>query len=134
MSWLGFLLRLIFAEALVLCTYNPTGSSFFHWVSEGLETDVPLKALAGMVLLIGYVICVRATFRSIGIFGIVLISALLLALGWVAYDFGYLSLEDVGLMNWLILIGAGLVLGIGLCWSHVRRMISGQADMDDVDQ
>jgi hypothetical protein len=24
-------------------------------------------------------------------------------------------------------------LGVGLSWSHVRRALSGQADMDDVD-
>ena len=27
-----------------------------------------------------------------------------------------------------------LVLGVGLSWSHIRRAISGQADMDDVDE
>ena len=118
----------------MLATYNPSGASYFHWVREGFETNLPLKALAGIVLLIGFIICVRATFRSIGIIGIGLIAALLAALGWVAYDYGYLTLENVGLMHWLILIGAGLILGVGLCWSHVRRMISGQADMDDVDQ
>ncbi|MEM1163434.1 MAG: DUF6524 family protein [Pseudomonadota bacterium] len=134
MSWFGFLLRIIFTEALVLGTYNPTGWSFYHWVRGGFETDLPLKALAAIVLVIGYVICVRATFRSIGIAGIVLIAALLAALGWVAYDYGYLTLENVGLMHWLILISAGLILGVGLCWSHVRRMISGQLDTDDVDE
>ena len=35
---------------------------------------------------------------------------------------------------WLGLIALSLVLGIGLSWSHVRRRLSGQADMDDVDE
>ena len=133
MSIVGFLIRLVLAMLLVLATYNPTGTSLYHWVREGFETDLPLKALACVILFIGYVICVRATFRSIGIFGVLLVAALLGAIGWVLYDYGYLDVEDPGLMQWLILLGMGLILGIGLCWSHVRRAISGQADMDDVD-
>jgi hypothetical protein len=35
---------------------------------------------------------------------------------------------------WLALFALSFVLGIGLSWSHVRRALSGQADMDDVDQ
>ena len=132
MGFTGFLLRLGFAVFLVFGTFNPTGSSYFHWVQEGFETDLPLKVLAGVVLIIGYVVCVRATFRSIGIVGMVLVASLLAAVGWVLYDYGYLAVEDLGLMQWLILAGAALILGIGLSWSHVRRMISGQADMDDV--
>ena len=134
MSRIGFLLRLTFTIALVLLTYNPTGWSYFHWVRDGFETDLPLKALAGMMLLIGYIICIRATSRSIGIIGVGLIVALLAAIGWVANDFGILSLEDASLIQWLVLIACGLILGIGLSWSHVRRALAGQADVDDVDE
>lgn len=134
MGPLGFILRLGFAIALVLGTYNPTGVSFYDWLVQGFETDLPLKALASIVLLIGYVICIRATFRSIGIFGVALVGALLAAIGWVLWDYGFLSMEDPGLLQWLILLAAGLILGIGLSWSHVRRKLSGQLDTDDVDE
>jgi Family of unknown function (DUF6524) len=30
-SWLGVLVRLVGALAVVLLTYNPTGYSFYHW-------------------------------------------------------------------------------------------------------
>ena len=134
MGLIGFLIRMGLGVALVLATYNPSGTSWVHWIIEGFETDLPLKVLAGVVLLIGYVIVLRASFRSIGIVGKVLAAALLAALAWVAYDYGYLNVEDQSLIEWLVLIAMGLILGLGLSWSHVRRMISGQADMDDVDQ
>ena len=134
MGFLGFLLRLVGAIALVLATYNPSGTSYFHWVQSGFETDLAVKALAGIVLVIVYVICLRATLRSIGLIGAGLVIALLAAIGWVLVDYGYLNVEDPGLMQWLILIGVGLVLGIGLSWSHVRRALTGQRDMDDVDE
>ena len=133
MSLIGFALRMGFAIALVLATYNPTGTSWVHWIAEGWETDLPLKALAGIALLIGFVVVLRASFRSIGIFGKALAGALLAALGWVAYDYGYLNVEDQSVMEWLVLIAMGLILGLGLSWSHIRRSITGQADMDDVD-
>ena len=134
MGLLGLLLRLVAAIALVLATYNPSGTSYFHWVQAGFEPDTAVKALAGVVLVILYIICLRATLRSIGFLGAGLVAALLAAIGWVAVDYGYLNVEDPGLMQWLILIGAGFVLGIGLSWSHVRRALTGQRDMDDVDE
>lgn len=134
MGLLGFLLRLGGAIVLVLVTYNPTGTSYFHWVRDGFESDTAVKALAGVVLVILYIICLRATLRSIGLIGAGLVVALLSAIGWVLVDYGYLDVQDPGLMQWLILIAAGFVLGVGLSWSHVRRGLTGQRDMDDVDE
>jgi hypothetical protein len=56
------------------------------------------------------------------------------ALLWVLSDVGLLTLEDRDFNLWLGLAAMSLVLGIGLSWSHVRRALSGQADMDDVDE
>ncbi|MFK7941785.1 MAG: DUF6524 family protein [Paracoccaceae bacterium] len=134
MGPVGFILRLGFATVLVLATYNPLGPSLYHWLREGFETDLPLKALASVIMLIGYVICFRATFRSIGIFGVLLVAALIAAVMWVLFDYQILTPEDPGLLQWIILLGVGLVLGIGLSWSHVRRKLSGQLDTDDVDE
>ena len=52
---------------------------------------------------------------------------------WVLIDRGLLSLDNVDLLTWVGLIGVGLILGLGMSWSHVRRMLSGQLDVDDVD-
>jgi hypothetical protein len=52
----------------------------------------------------------------------------------VLYDFGWLSLQNQAMSLWLGLIALSLVLGIGLSWSHIRRSLSGQANMDDVDE
>ncbi|MDG1169726.1 MAG: DUF6524 family protein, partial [Sulfitobacter sp.] len=53
---------------------------------------------------------------------------------WVLYDLGILRLDDPSLNLWLGLIALSFVLGVGLSWSHVRRALSGQSDMDDVDE
>ena len=53
---------------------------------------------------------------------------------WVLYDLGLLTLDNANLNTWLGLLALSVVLGIGLSWSHVRRYLSGQSDMDDVDE
>ena len=119
---------------LAICMFPLFRRSAWEPISQGGPGDrLRWTGFSIDLVLIGYVICIRATFRSIGIFGVLLVAALLGAIGWVLYDYGYLDVEDPGLMQWLVLLGMGLILGIGLCWSHVRRAISGQADMDDVD-
>ena len=55
------------------------------------------------------------------------------ALLWVLYDFGLLSLENYDVNVWLGILALSIVLGVGLSWSHVRRVLSGQSDMVDVD-
>ena len=128
-----FVLRWLTAFALLAATYNPTPYNYVKWVMTQGERPVSLMVLAGLLLLIGYIIYLRATLRSIGGFGMLLVLALVGALLWVLYDFGVLSLDNTGMNVWLDLLALSLVLGVGLSWSHVRRALLGQADMDDVD-
>lgn len=128
----GFLLRWLFAFVLLAATYNPTQWSYFRWVmSEGAD-NLSIAVLCGLVLLVGYIIYLRATFRSIGAFGMGLVMAVAGALLWVVYDLGWMSFEDPTFNTWIGLFVLSFILGIGLSWSHVRRRLSGQADMDDV--
>ena len=63
-----------------------------------------------------------------------LILALAGALIWVAYDFGWLDLNNQTFLTWLGLFVLSIVLAVGLSWSIVRRKLSGQADVDDIDE
>ena len=95
---------------------------------------MPLVVLAGLILFVGYVIYLRATLRSIGPFGMLLVAAVVAALIWVLIDAGILTLEDPSITTWLGIFALSVVLGIGLSWSLVRRRLTGQADVDDVDE
>ena len=130
---MGFLLRWICALALLAATYNPTEWNYVRWAMTGWEEQLPLKVLGALILLIGYIIYLRATIRSIGLFGMVLILAVAGTLIWVAFDFGWLDLSDPSFNTWLGLLVLSIVLAIGLSWPIVRWHISGQADVDDVE-
>lgn len=131
---IGFLLRWLGAAALVFATYNPTEWNILRWGLANGSANLPVTVLAGLILLVGYVIYLRATFRSIGVIGIGLVLALLAAIGWVLADRGWLDPANTQLMTWLALASASLILAIGISWSHVRRRLTGQADMDDLDE
>ena len=130
---MGFALRWIGAFVLLAATYNPTDWNFARWAQSGWEDSLPLTLLMGLVLLIGYIIYLRATLRSIGLFGMLLILAVVGTTLWVLYDFGWISLADPTINTWVGIAALSLVLAIGLSWSIVRRRLSGQADVDDVD-
>jgi hypothetical protein len=133
-SFADFSVRVIFSVALVFLTYNPTQFSYVSWLLDYAEGELPLVVLAGIALLIGFVIYIRATLRSIGLFGMALAAAFTAALIWVLVDFGIVDVEGGNTLQWIVLATIAVILGIGLSWSHVRRLLSGQADVDDVDE
>ncbi|MFW2542118.1 DUF6524 family protein [Primorskyibacter sp. 2E107] len=130
---MSFFLRWLFALLLLTATYNPSPWNFVRWASENWQAQLPLTVLLALVLLVGYVIYLRATLRSIGAFGMALVLALVGALLWVLWDFGLFDLSDPKLMTWVGILALSLVLGVGLSWSIIRRKLSGQVDMDDVE-
>lgn len=131
---LGFVLRWAVAFGLLAATFNPTEWNYARWAKVNFSDQMPLAVLLGLLLAVGYIIYLRATLRSIGAFGMGLVLAVAAALLWVLYDYGLLTFENPTQNTWLGLAALSLVLGIGLSWSHVRRRLSGQADMDDVDE
>jgi hypothetical protein len=130
----GFLLRFLFALLLVLLTYNPSGYSYAHWLENSFSNFGPLLAIAGISLIIGWVIYIRATLRSLGLVGLILAGLFFGAIVWLFIDWGWLSLDNVNAVSWVILILLSAVLAVGISWSHIRRKISGQVDADDVDE
>ena len=131
---MGFLARWLFAFGLLAATYNPTEYNYVAWTLQYGSANLSIAVLAGLLLLIGYIIYLRATLRSIGGLGMALVLAVVGAGLWVLYDIGLLTLDNNNLNTWLGILALSLVLGIGLSWSLVRRRLSGQADVDDIDE
>jgi hypothetical protein len=131
---LGFLLRFLAAIVLVLCTFNPTGYSFYHWVADVFPRISPVQALAAVVLLAGWIVYLTATMRSIGVLGIVLALAFFAAAIWLFSSWGWLDPHNATAMTWVVLFVSSAILALGISWSHIRRRLTGQADVDEVEQ
>ncbi len=133
-SWLGVSWRVAAAMALVFLTYNPTGMSYFHWALADFSTFSALKGLAGALLLAAWVFYLRAAISSLGFLGVIILLLILGAVVWLLVEQKILDPKEPGVLSWVALAVAGLVLGIGMSWSLVRRRITGQVDVDAIDR
>jgi hypothetical protein len=125
----GVALRFLFALLLVLLSYNPSGYSYFHWVYQSLSHITPYIVIAGLILLIGWGIYIKATLNSLGVVGIVVLAALFASLVWLFVYWGFLSVTNISAMAWVIEV----LLAVGMCWSHFTRRMSGQVDVDEIE-
>ncbi|HEX7080624.1 MAG TPA: DUF6524 family protein [Gammaproteobacteria bacterium] len=134
-TWSSFFVRLLMTAVLVLLTYNPTEFSYIHWLMRAFENDTlgAPHAFAGVVVAIGWVILLRATFRSLGGVGLFLGAAFFGTLVWFLISVDILNLQDPRRIAWVALACLAGLLAVGLSWSHIRRRLSGQVDVDDVD-
>ena len=129
----SFLGRWIFAVVLVFGSYNPSGYSYISWLLAEQTAFGPVLAIAGLVLLIAWVIYLRATFLSMGWLGVSLGVALFASIIWLLVNIGWLSLDSTGVITYLALLLMSLILATGMSWSHIRRRLTGQFDVDDMD-
>lgn len=130
----GLLVRFLLALGLVLITFNPTGFSFLHWFANGFPAITALKAVAGLALAIAWIVFIRATLQSIGIVGVALMGVFFGALIWLFVSWGWIDLGNGRAVTWIALFIVALVLTAGLSWAHIRRRLSGQATVDEVDE
>ncbi len=128
---LSFVWRLLFSLVLVLATYNPTGFSYFDWVTAD-DTDLgALHFFVGIILVVGWVILWVATWRALETLGVILAAVVIAALVWLLVDLGLLDTGSSVTLRWVILIGLSLLLSIGLSWSHIWRRLTGQLEVDE---
>jgi hypothetical protein len=128
----GIAIRFVFALLLVLASYNPSSYSYYHWLLSSISEPTPWLALAALVLIIGWVIYIRASMKSLGPIGLTLAALVVAALIWALVDIGLVSLSEPTGFVWLVEVFIAVVLCMGMIWSHIRRRLSGQLDVDEV--
>ena len=129
----GFVVRLIAALVLVFATYNPTDYSFYAWVQTALGNGTvgAIHFFVGVVLIIGWTIYGVASYRSLGLLGLVLGAAFFATLVWLLIDFEILTLESATAVTWVVLVCLAGLLAIGVSWSHIWRRLTGQLEVDE---
>ena len=125
--------RFVFAFALVCLTWNPSRYNYVDWALAQWQNLAPLVVFVGLVLLVAWIVFVRATARSLGALGIILSVALAATVLWILFYYGIVSAESGKLLGWIVLALLSAILAAGMSWSLLRRSWSGQADVDDID-
>lgn len=130
----NFGIRFLFSVLLVFATYNPEGFSYFDWI-KGVFPSISLEqAFVGVLLIIGWVIFLRATLRSLGLLGLILSIAFFGLFIAILFKWDWINLDASKMVAYIVEILLAVILAVGMSWSHVRRRMSGQMDMDDVDE
>jgi lysylphosphatidylglycerol synthetase-like protein (DUF2156 family) len=136
-GWLGGVLRAIGPVIVVFLTWNPDGWSYYQWaiqpLVEGNGGFDAVKFLAGTLIIAAWVVILQATRRSMGPLGMLLVAAICAGVIWWLIGRGIVTARSSrGIAN-VVLISLGIVLSVGLSWSHISRRLTGQADTDVVD-
>jgi hypothetical protein len=129
----GFAWRIAFAMFLVLATFNPSGHSYVHWVAADFPRVTPAQAVIGIALLVLWIFLWRSMMQAIGSVGLLLMAAFTAALVWLFASWGWLDVRNATTLAWVVLVALGLILGVGMSWAIVRRDLTGQASVDEVD-
>ncbi|MFT4650971.1 MAG: hypothetical protein ACI8XX_001814 [Polaribacter sp.] len=127
----SFLLRFVIALLLVMMTYNPSTYSWVHWLNS--DAALVYKVGSGILLLIGWVMYLRATWMSLGAIGTVLAAAFFAVLIWLLIEWDLLALDNTSVVVWVVEFILSSVLAVGMSWSHIRRKVSGQYDTDELE-
>jgi Family of unknown function (DUF6524) len=104
------------------------GTSFAHWMTTPPVAVTPAKAIAALVLLIGWLMCLRTAFIALGKFGLLLGVAFFAAVIWLLVDRQFLTLTGSGIV-WAAEIIVGILLGVGLSWSLLRAKVTGHVEV-----
>lgn len=134
-DWAGVLGRIAAAAVLVFATFNPFGTSWFHWVILPMIQQRrffldPFKVLAGILLAALWVFFLRTSQRSIGTLGAFFTFAAFAVLMWMLSYLGVFTPTSSKSIAVLTLIAITLVLGIGASWSLIRQRVTGQVEVD----
>lgn len=127
-SWSFFFLRFLLALVVVFGTYNPSGLSYSHWALADIHSFSIVKALVGLILLGGWGVLLHATYHSLGIVGLIMVTAFFGLLFWLLLS----KLPVNGhMIQYALLLVVSFVLATGVLWSHLYRKLTGQLDIAD---
>jgi len=120
-----FFKRWLASAALVFGTYNPSGTSYYHWATAtpGLT---PVQAFTGILLFGLAVAFFRTAYLSIGYVGAGMVAVLITMSIILAAGLGLVDFDQVAVTTYMIEIWITIVLAVGVGWAYLQRRISGE--------
>ncbi len=125
--------RLIIAAIVVFATYNPTGTSVFHWVVNNDNPSDAWVILGAIVAVLANVALLIAAWKALGKLGTIIVIIFFGALIYLSLQEGWVSGDNRASLEWLALILYSVFLGIGLSGAIIWRRATGQVVTDEAD-
>jgi len=115
--------RWCFSAFLLFATYNPTGYSYYDWVTGSDDSYLSVKVVVGLWLLWTYTALLPIVWHAIGPVGIGAMAALLASSGLVLWDYGFLDYITPSFYPYAIIGGMATIIAMGLTWGHVNLQV-----------
>ncbi len=140
---MGFLKRLnprnsilalfVYSALLVLGTYNPSGVSVWHWLSQATDWSGmwPVYVVVGLFLIGLWLLFLTSIRKSMSLAGIGLIVVIVALLCYLPVHFQTLDVNQNSI-TWLTLVGLIVVVGFGGSFARIRFRLFGQRSVDAV--
>lgn len=122
-TFVRFALRWTVSAFLLFGTYNPSGTSYYHWLVNRDGTYLSLKIMVGLFLVWAYLALLPIVWGSMGPVGIGVTVAILATGGLVLWDYGLLEHIDPTFYPYAALASLATVLALGLTWGHVSIQV-----------
>jgi hypothetical protein len=121
----SFFIRWLAITALVLATYNPSGYSYLHWLTEWQPEQLALKAAVGLIIVGLFSLILVAVWLVLRLIGILTLAGIVLSLAVAAWQFGLVPATP-GSVQFLMLAGLATALTLGVSYAHIRYRLTGQ--------
>jgi len=127
------LARILVAALVVFGSYNPTGKSVWHWVTNHANPTDAWVVLAAIVAILLNIALLIAAWKALGFLGTFIVLILFGALAYLSFQEGWVGAGNGTSIQWLALILYSVFLGIGLAGAILWRRATGQVVVDDTD-
>jgi Family of unknown function (DUF6524) len=124
-TWASFFIRWLAITALVFATYNPSGYSYLHWLTEWQQEQLALKAAVGFVLAGLFWLILVAAWLVLRLIGVLLLAAITLSLALTAWQLGMVP-PTAASVQFLLLAMLATALTFGVSYGHIRFRLTGQ--------
>jgi hypothetical protein len=124
--------RVLFSFTLVFATYNPTGYSFYAWITDFAVGPLSLKVMVILTLVMIYYMLFRVVFAAFrrsgiivsGLAGVLFATELasLAAARHAQHSWHFYVL----LSQYVTLCAVAIILSFGVSWSHLVERLTGQ--------
>jgi hypothetical protein len=124
-TWASFFIRWLAITALVFATYNPSGYSYLHWLTEWQQEQLALKAAVGFIIAGLFWLMLVAAWLVLRLIGVLLLTAVVLSLMLTVWQLGLIPATSASIQL-LLLTMLATALTFAVSYGHIRFRLTGQ--------
>ena len=121
----SFFIRWLAITALVLATYNPSGYSYLHWLTEWQPEQLALKATVGFIIAGLFWLMLVAAWLVLRLIGVLLLAGIVLSVVITVWQLGLVPGTSAS-VQFLLLTVLATALTFAVSYGHIRYRLTGQ--------